>query len=51
MATANAVTDAEIIARLVAAAPPLNAEQRQVLAAQWRRDQQPCRPNPGRSRA
>ncbi|GIJ51287.1 hypothetical protein Val02_81730 [Virgisporangium aliadipatigenens] len=41
-------SDAEVIARLVAAAPPLTTEQRAILAAQWRRDQQPrvCRPDP-----
>ncbi len=49
--TAATLTDAEIIARLVAAAPPLTAAQRNALGAQGRRDTEPCRPNPGRPRA
>lgn len=45
MTAAATATHADLIARAVAAAPPLTSQQRATLAALWRQPTEPCRPN------
>lgn len=45
MTVAARLSDDEVAEKLAAVAPPLDAQQRALLGALWRRGQEPCRPD------